>query len=243
MKTRYAMMMLVVSGLTFAAIAMAAEGDKATTQPVMTATTQPAIAVTTQPAATQPAEWKEAAGKYPMSVTEALAKRRSIRSFSSQPLTDDEVSLLCWAGQGITDFRGRRTAPSAMAIYPMTLYVVTDKGLSEYLPKENQLKEIKSGEIRKEFNTVARQGAMKSAPAVFVIAADWTKAKARMGDNAERFCYMEVGHIAQNILLQATAMGLGGVPAAGFDPAKLTEVLALPQGQEVVYIVPVGHKK
>ena len=51
----------------------------------------------------------------------------------------------------------------------------------------------------------------------------------------------EAGHAAQNILLQATALGLAAVPIGGFDPAAVTHLLALPPGQTVLYLIPVGE--
>jgi nitroreductase len=51
----------------------------------------------------------------------------------------------------------------------------------------------------------------------------------------------EAGHAAQNMLLQATALGLAAVPVGGFDPAEVARLLALPAGHEVLYLIPVGE--
>ena len=56
-----------------------------------------------------------------MSLEEALARRRSVREFSNKPLSDQDVSQLLWAAQGITHPEGLRTAPSAGALYPLEL--------------------------------------------------------------------------------------------------------------------------
>jgi SagB-type dehydrogenase family enzyme len=185
----------------------------------------------------------ELAKKYQMSVTEALAKRRSQRAFAQRPLTNEELSLLCWAAQGITDDKGHRTAPSARAMYPLVVYVVTEKGMGEYVPSGHSLKEIKAGDMKEKLFSAARQNPFKSSAAVFVIAMDATKAREKMRESAEKCCFLEAGHVAQNILLQATAMDLAGVPATGFDAKKVTEALGLLPGQEVVYLVPVGPAK
>ena len=67
-----------------------------------------------------------------MSLTEALAKRRTVRAFSPQPVSAQQVAQLCWAAQGITEpQRGLRTAPSALAQYPMTVFVVDHTGVLE----------------------------------------------------------------------------------------------------------------
>jgi SagB-type dehydrogenase family enzyme len=184
------------------------------------------------------------AAKYPMSVTEALAKRRSHRAFESTPLTADELSLLCWSAQGITDaLTGHRATPSPRATYTLTVYVVSEKGLSAYVPEGHRLQEIAAGDMKAKLYAAAKQDSFQSAPVVFVIAADLARAKAKMGELAEGAVRLETGHVAENILLQATAMGLAGVPAAGFQPKSVTEALGLPAGQEVLYIVPVGRPK
>ena len=71
----------------------------------------------------------------PVSLEQALAKRRSVREFSREPLNFTQIGQLAWAGQGITEEqRGFRTAPSAGAIYPVKLYFVTQEGMFVYDP-------------------------------------------------------------------------------------------------------------
>jgi len=86
-----------------------------------------------------------------VSVEEALSKRRSIRTYSGEYLTIEEVSQLLWAAQGITSPRGGRTAPSAGALYPLELYLVVgnvecfDKGVYKYKPEEHGLEKSCGG--------------------------------------------------------------------------------------------------
>ncbi|MGD1158442.1 MAG: nitroreductase family protein [Terriglobia bacterium] len=63
-----------------------------------------------------------------MSLEEALARRRSVREFTREALTERELSQLLWAAQGITHAEGLRTAPSAGALYPLALYVALPAG-------------------------------------------------------------------------------------------------------------------
>jgi len=63
----------------------------------------------------------------------------------------------------------------------------------------------------------------------------------KYGDRTERYVFIEAGHVAQNLLLQATAMGLGGVPIGAFDDRKLQQNLSLPEDHSPLYILPVGH--
>ncbi|GAH84556.1 unnamed protein product, partial [marine sediment metagenome] len=80
-----------------------------------------------------------------VSVEEALLKRRSVRNYTDEALTLQEVSQLLWAAQGITDPSGKRTAPSAGALYPLELYVVVGsvedvaKGVYKYEPRQHEL--------------------------------------------------------------------------------------------------------
>ncbi|MDD4985070.1 MAG: nitroreductase family protein [Dehalococcoidales bacterium] len=57
-----------------------------------------------------------------ISVERAMLQRRSIRDYTDEPLSLDEVSQLLWAAQGITEPNGFRTAPSAGGTYPLNVY-------------------------------------------------------------------------------------------------------------------------
>ncbi|MGB9876789.1 MAG: SagB/ThcOx family dehydrogenase [bacterium] len=179
-----------------------------------------------------------------MSLEEALAKRRSIRSFSSTPLTLEQISQLLWAGQGITEpQRGFRTAPSAGATYPYELYVVTNEGVFHYLPLGHKLEKVKEGNIRAELTAAAMgQASVGNAGAVFILLAIPERTTSRYGERGKMYVYIEAGHIAQNILLQAVALKLGSVPVGAFDPNRVKQMLGLKEG-EVVYLIPVGHPR
>ena len=57
------------------------------------------------------------------------------------------------------------------------------------------------------------------------------------------YVHMEVGHAAQNLLLEAVALGLGGVPVGAFEDDALQNALGLPADQRPLYLVPVGHPR
>lgn len=180
-----------------------------------------------------------------MSLEEVLAQRRSTRQFVDKPLKLDEISQLCWAAEGITEPEsGKRTAPSAGALYPMELYIVSADGLDHYLPKGHKLEHLLDGDQRPALKTAANgQQTMGVAGATFVITAAFEKTAKKYGDSAERFCTLEAGHIAQNILLQATALHLGCVPAGAFDADQVAKALKLPSEQRVLYLVVVGRQR
>lgn len=177
-----------------------------------------------------------------MSLTEALARRRSIRSYTEQPLTWEEVSQLLWAAQGITDRRGFRTAPSAGALYPLEVYLVLPEGWYHYRPSDHRLEVRGRGDLRRDIWMVGlSQEALLRAPALFVIAGVVSRTAAKYGDRAERYVFLEAGHAAQNLLLQATALGLGAVPIGAFDDAGVRRVLGLSPAETPLYLIPVGR--
>ncbi len=176
-----------------------------------------------------------------MSLTEALAKRRSVRSLAATKLTQQELSQLLWAAQGVTDDRGRRTAPSARAQYYLHLYVATPDGFFEYIPAGHKLQKLAAKDLRSALST---QSTVATAPAVFAIAGEYDRAGQGPGrETGLRFVHLEAGHAAQNLLLQATALGLGAVPVGGVQPEQVTQAASLPPGTSIFYLIPVGHPK
>ncbi len=180
-----------------------------------------------------------------MSLTDALATRRSVRRFEAGALSAEQIAQLCWAAQGVTSERmGLRTAPSAGALYPLELYVVTAGGVDHYDPGGNTLSRHLAGDVRGHLQAAALgQSFVGDAPATFVLAGVVSRTAAKYGSRAERYVWMEAGHTAQNILLQARALGLGAVPVGAFDDARVAEVLQLPPGCAPLYLIPIGAAK
>lgn len=175
-------------------------------------------------------------------LTEALAQRRSVREYEATPLSLTELSQLLWATQGITSGAGQRTAPSAGATYPLELYVVTAEGHYHYDPDRHQLELLSNDDVRRDLSRAAlSQESVEMAPAVFVLAAVCARTEQRYGDRAERYVKIEVGHAAQNLLLQAVSLGLGAVPVGAFHDDDVQEVLNLPDDFEPLYLIPVGY--
>ncbi len=202
-----------------------------------------------------------------MALTEALAHRRSIRSFTATPLTQQELSQLLWAAQGITDANGHRTAPSARAQYYLKVYAATPDGVFEYIPQGHKLRKISGTDVR---NRLSSEPQEHGAAVVLIIAGDYARAEKDASSEkvGARFVSLEAGHCAQNVLLQATALGLGAFPLGGIEPGKIqgtepppsggylsgrmghgsgtggTEAaVPLPEGYFPIYLIPVGHPK
>ncbi|MDZ7290703.1 MAG: SagB/ThcOx family dehydrogenase [candidate division KSB1 bacterium] len=178
-----------------------------------------------------------------ISLEEALAKRRSIRAFSSAPLALEEIGQLLWAAHGITEKTdGLRTAPSAGALYPLEIYVVMEWGVYHYLPHNHELTRTRENDLRRElWRAALRQECLREAPLVFIIAGVFERTMWKYGERAQRYVYMEAGHVAQNLLLEATALGLGAVPVGAFHDEEVEKVLKLPKEQSALYLIPVGR--
>lgn len=177
-----------------------------------------------------------------VSLEQVLHDRRSAREYATSEPTLDEIGQLLWAGQGITDDEGHRTAPSAGARYPLELYAVTAAELMHYVPVGHRVEQRADTTTLEALPEVAfGQEFVGRAPLVVVIAADPARTEQEYGAVAGDLVNREAGHAAQNILLQATALGLAAVPIGGFDPAAVTHLLALPPGQTVLYLIPVGE--
>ena len=178
-----------------------------------------------------------------LSLEYALTERRSLRSYEEGPLNLAEISQILWAGQGISHPRGYRTAPSAGAIYPMSLYIFLEDGIYRYEPKAHAMERLDEEDRRRELAAAALgQSSISSAPMVVVIVADVQKSAAKYQERAVRYCDMEAGHIGQNIALQAEVMGLGVVTIGAYDDKAVGKILDLPSKMRVCYVIPVGRR-
>jgi SagB-type dehydrogenase family enzyme len=180
-----------------------------------------------------------------MSLEETLARRRSVREFSDKPLSDQDVSQLLWAAQGITHPEGLRTAPSAGALYPLELYLVNAAGFYRYDPQRHKLQRRSERDLRSAlYRAALEQDSVRDAPAVFVITAIYGRTARKYGDvRSPRYVHMEAGHAAQNLLLQAVALGLGAVPVGAFNDAQVQKLLGLAVEEQPLYLIPTGHPR
>jgi SagB-type dehydrogenase family enzyme len=176
------------------------------------------------------------------SLDRALRERRSIRSYSGEPLGEDDVAHLLWAAQGQTAPWGGRTAPSAGARYPLEVYAATPDGLIRYVAdghrEETLTTEDRRGAIA---DAVASDETALDAPVLFVLTAVVARTAERYGDRAERYATLEAGHACQNLLLEATARRLGAVPLGAFDDDVMRGALGVGDDELPLYVVPVGH--
>jgi SagB-type dehydrogenase family enzyme len=185
-----------------------------------------------------------------MSLEGALWARRSTRALARDTIALAELGQLLWAAQGVNRPDGHRTAPSAMAAYPLELYVLVSRvrdlpaGVYHYKPAGHELESVTTGDRLPEFvATAARATWIGDAAVVVVFAGAFDRAAGRFRDRAERFIAIEVGAAAQNLYLQAAALGLGTTYAASAQDSAVTQIVGLPSGQRPMGIMPVGRPR
>ncbi len=182
------------------------------------------------------------------SVEEALKSRRSVRSYKDESLTLTELSQLLWAAQGTTADWGGRTAPSAGATYPLEVYVVVgdvgnlEDGLYHYNPETHTITKKKQGDLRNELaNAALGQDMLRKAPISFILTAIYERTTGGYGERGIRYVHMEVGHVGQNIYLQAESLGLGTVVVGAFHDDRVKDIFDI--AEEPLYIIPVGKPR
>jgi SagB-type dehydrogenase family enzyme len=171
---------------------------------------------------------------------QAIASRRSGREFSSTPLTLEQIGQLLWAAQGITEENGfRRAAPSPRQRYPLDIYAIGPHGVFHYLPEGHRVQVITRRDLRPQVADALGKDPVREGALVILVAAS-ESFKPALGARWERYTGLEAGHAAQNVLLQATALGLAAVPVGTSDDGTVRDLLGL-RDAEVVYTIAVGQ--
>jgi SagB-type dehydrogenase family enzyme len=185
-----------------------------------------------------------------VSIEETLLKRRSIRSYKSEPLAIAEISQLLWSAQGVTNRKGFRTAPSAGALYPLEVYIAAgnvtdlDAGIYKYYPHRHEIVNTVKGNKRSELCRAGLgQSSIKNAPAVMVFCAVFERVTGSYGKRGIQYVHMEVGHAIQNVCLQAISLGLGSVIIGAFNDYDVKEVMNFELDENPLLILPVGKLK
>lgn len=186
-----------------------------------------------------------------ITVEEALKKRRSIRNYSTKPITKEQLSQLLFAAQGVTGKMygtALRTAPSAGALYPFEVYVVVNnvqdlpRGIYHYCVLNHAIELVKAGDFRDKVTDAGlKQEMLGDAGATFILSAIFDRVRHKYGERGLRYVYMEAGHISQNIYLQAVSLGMGSVCAGAFLDEKVNKLIDIDgQKEAAIYLHAVG---
>jgi SagB-type dehydrogenase family enzyme len=183
-----------------------------------------------------------------LSLERCIARRRSVRSFGDQALTKDELGQLLWAAQGMTGAEGGRAVPSAGALYPLEVYVIACNvaslavGVYHYQVSSHELLLTTSGHDPEALVDAALgQDWIAGAPACIGIAAIFERTTAKYGERGRSYAYMEAGHAAENVMLQAVALGLATTMVGAFSDDEVGRVLRLNANEIPLCLIPVGR--
>lgn len=180
-----------------------------------------------------------------MPLETSIYYRRSARSFYPAKIPIEMLSQILWACQGITDKHWNfRSAPSAGAIYPLEIYIADEKGVYHYIPATHSLELTTKGDKRPNLARASlTQNFISEAPVNLIITAILNRTKAKFGSRSGRYVLLEAGHAAENVLLQATALGLSSAPIGSFWDDVVASNLNLPPENDPLYILPIGYEK
>jgi SagB-type dehydrogenase family enzyme len=182
---------------------------------------------------------------------ECLAKRRSQRDYLDRPLTGAELAALLWATQGITGAMGGyqfRAAPSAGALYPVETYLAVHRvegvapGIWHFQVPDSALELVTPGDFRQPLEAAGlSQSFLGEAGAVFIWTGVLNRARWKYRERAVRYLFLDAGHICQNLMLAATALGLGVCPVGAFFDEEVESLVGADQKEEVaLYLAAVG---
>ena len=173
-----------------------------------------------------------------MSLTEALQKRKSTRSYSEGNLTDQQLSDLLWSAFGINrPEEMKRTAPSSRNQQEMDIYVFTVDGVFVYDAVNHAIIRIMNDDLRKY---TGKQDFVENAAVNLVYIADHSKSKSDDPVSRSKTSHINTGFIAQNVYLYSASQGLGCVVRGYMDKEALAAKLSLNENQEIIVAQSVG---
>jgi SagB-type dehydrogenase family enzyme len=192
---------------------------------------------------------------YEFNLRAAIENRRSVRRYTEQPLTLEELSFLLWCTQGVKEvvdtYATLRTVPSAGARHAFETYLLVNNveglepGLYRYLALSHKLLEMKHEPgLADRFAEACLDQTYVKRSAVTVF---WTAVPYRMawryGERGYRYLHLDAGHVCQNLYLSAEAIGAGVCAIAAFEDEPLNALLDLDGIEQfVIYLASVGKK-
>ena len=179
---------------------------------------------------------------------EAFAKRHSERNFKSGTLSLEHLSGILWAAYGVNRSDGKRTVPSALAVYPLEVYAVMKEGVYVYLPDTHTLALLAKGDFRKQAGI---QPFVEEASLNLLYFADFNKYRntgnemidrLMSDDNVKtRFALLDAGHCSQNVYLYCVSEGLKAVTRGSADEKFFKELLRLDEERHFMLAQSIGY--
>ncbi|MFW6118537.1 MAG: SagB/ThcOx family dehydrogenase [Chloroflexota bacterium] len=193
-----------------------------------------------------------------ISLEETILKRRSVRRYSRETLNLSQLSQILWSAQGVTGTMGLKAAPSAGATYPLEIFVFVGKqgvivnkarqateelqaGIYQYEADSHSLRLHKANDATPDLARAALdQEFIFDAPVNIVICALYHRTSSTYGKRGERYVHIEVGHVGENIHLQAVALGLATVEVGAFRDEQVRNLIGVEEQINPLYIMPLG---
>jgi len=151
-----------------------------------------------------------------MNVFDAITSRRSVRRFEKKSVDDNLIGVMLYMAT---------QAPSAGNTQDWHFVVVKDEEQKNKLAKAS-----------------LRQGFIADAPVVIVVCSDLEKISMKYGKRGETlYSAINAAGAIQNMMLSATALGLGSCWVGAFDEEEVKTVLELPDHIRPIAVVPVGY--
>ncbi|OGO29527.1 MAG: hypothetical protein A2Z16_12475 [Chloroflexi bacterium RBG_16_54_18] len=190
----------------------------------------------------------------PISLFEAIQKRRTRRLFSETPLSISELSFLLWATQGVqqvvrSGLFTLRTVPSSGGMHPFETYLLVnrvedlDPGLYHYWALQHKLNYLAEhqGAAERLIQACNNQDFVSKGALVFLWSARIYRSEWRNAENAFKDILISAGHICQNLYLASEAIQVGVSPLITYQQTLLDELVGLDGENElVVYLATVG---
>lgn len=149
-------------------------------------------------------------------VIEAIEERRSVREFKPDPIPDSIIARILECGL---------KAPSVGNVQPWQFWVVSRPSL------KSALAEAAFG-----------QESVEQAPVVIVVLAEPSRSAARFGYRGSKlYCIQDTAAAVQNMMLAATAYGIGSCWVGAFDEKMVSEALGLSERFRPMALVPMGY--
>jgi SagB-type dehydrogenase family enzyme len=193
-----------------------------------------------------------------LGIWDAMKRRRSVRAYTAESLSTEELSQLLWATQGVREtIRGPyaefrlRTAPSAGGLYPIETYIYVNRvenlenGIYHYVIGDHELELIRKGDFSREVRAGALdQKIAQQAAVVFIWSAVFQRSKWKYLQRAYRYIFLDAGHIAQNLALAAEALSCGSCQIGAIYDDEMNSLLGLDGVEEsVIYLSSVARPK
>jgi len=165
-----------------------------------------------------------------------LRNRRSIRALAGEVSLQSIVNLL-WSAYGEVE-NGRRTVPSAGALYPLQLHVALLRQTERLVPAVYRVHldstnsvgfDLVSMDINRFARSFIDPMMMEGAHGVVVISGSFQATAEKYGSRSMLFVTLEAGHAAQNINITAVEHDIATVEIGGFKEKLLAEAIYLPK--------------